>query len=65
MTRTRMMLWTALALGGGLPALADAQQSYQPPATGNDIQLYSRPLQEEQTEPALPETCLLYTSRCV
>ena len=56
MTRTRMMLWTALALGGGLPALADAQQSYQPPATGNDIQLYSRPLQEEQTEPALPET---------
>ena len=56
MTRTRMMLWTALALGGGLPALADAQQSYQPPATGNDIQLYSRPLAEEQTEPAFPET---------
>lgn len=56
MTRTRMILWTALALGGGLPALADAQQSYQSPATGNDIQLYSRPLQEEQTEPALPET---------
>ena len=56
MTRTRMMLWTALALGSGLRALADAQQSYQPPATGNDIQLYSRPLQEEQTEPALPET---------
>ena len=56
MTRTRMMLWTALTLGSGLPALADAQQSYQPPATGSDIQLYSRPLEEEQAAAALQES---------
>lgn len=56
MTRIRMMLWTALALGGGLPALAAAQQPYQPPAPGNEIQLYSRPLEEEQAAAALPES---------
>ncbi len=56
MTRTRMMLWTVLALGGGLPALADAQQPYQPPATGSAIQLYSRPLEEEQAAPPLSES---------
>ncbi len=57
MIRTRMMLWTALALGGSLPTLADAQQSHQPPAAmSNDIQLYSRPLEEEQAASALPES---------
>lgn len=56
MTRTRTMLWTALTLGSGWLALADAQQPYQPPATGSDIQLYSRPLEEEQAASALQES---------
>lgn len=56
MTRTRMMLWTTLTLGSGWLALADAQQPYQPSATGSAIQLYSRPLEEEQAASALQES---------
>lgn len=56
MTRTRKMFWTMLALSSSVPALADAQQSSYPPPVSGEIQLYSRPLEEEQAAPALPET---------
>jgi hypothetical protein len=55
MMQTRMLFWTALALGSSLPTLTHAQPANPPPVSSGEIQLYSRPLQEEQTAPALPE----------
>ena len=55
MIQTRMLLWTALALGGSLPALTHAQPAYRPPVSGSPIELYSRPLEEETAAPALPD----------
>jgi len=51
----RMLFWTALALGSSLPALTHAQPAHRSSASSDPIQLYSRPLDEEQTAPALPE----------